>query len=159
MGGAGKTTGRKLLRGGALVLALTAATACSPIYRNHGFVPAQDELLALEPGVDTRESVIEAVGQPSAAGVVGDQALYYVASRFRRIGPLAPEEIERQVVALSFDAGGTLRNIERYGLEDGRVVALEREITDNNLRDTTFLRLLLGNICNFDAGRLLGGDE
>lgn len=155
----GKAGGNRMLRGTVLAVALLAATACAPIYRNHGFVPAQSELAALEPGVDTRESVTQAIGQPTAGGVLNGNAMYYVASRFRQIGPLEPQEIDRQIVALSFDDAGILRNIERYGLTDGRIVPLDRRVTDDGLRDTTFLRQLFGNIGNIDAGRLLGGDE
>ena len=154
-----KVGGMRLVRGTVLCAALLAGTACAPIYRNHGFVPAQSELAALQPGVDTRESVTQAIGQPTAGGVLEGNAMYYVASRFRQIGPLEPREIERQVVALDFDDGGVLRNIERYGLTDGRIVPLDRRVTDNGLRDITFLRQLFGNVGNLDAGRFLGGDE
>lgn len=155
----GKAGGKTILRGAALGVMVLAMSACAPIYRNHGFVPAQSELSALEPGVDTRNSVTEAIGQPTAGGVLEGNAMYYVASRFRHIGPLQPQEIERQIVALNFDDGGVLRNIERYGLSDGRVVPLDRRVTDDGLRDTTFLRQLFGNVGNIDAGRFLGGDE
>ena len=155
----GKAGGMKMLRGTVFAVALLAIAGCAPIYRNHGFVPAQSELAALQPGQDTRESVTQTIGQPTAGGVLEGNAMYYVASRFRQIGPLEPREIERQVVALNFDDGGVLRNIERYGLSDGRVVPLDRRVTDVGLRDTTFLRQLLGNLGNFDASRVLGGDE
>ena len=151
--------GRLGLTGPVLALGLAVLTGCSPIYRTHGFVPSQSEVFALQPGVDTRESVADVIGQPTAGGVLNNGGFYYVQSRFRHFGPLAPEEIDRQVVALSFDAEGTLRNIERFGLEQGRVVALEREVTDDGLRDTTFLRQLMGNFGTVTAEQLFGGDE
>jgi hypothetical protein len=49
-----------------------------------------------------------------------------------------------------------VRNIETFGLQEGRVVALSRRVTDDNLRDTTFIRQLLGNVGRFDAGQILG---
>jgi len=156
-GGPPTRPGRRLLAAGLLACAVAAA-GCAPLYRSHGFVPSAAEIRMLEPGVDTRETISQTIGRPTAGGVLDRDAFYYVASRFRQIGPLEPQEIERQIVALTFDASGILRNIERFGLQDGRVVALERQVTDDGLRDTTFLRQLIGNFGNFDATQLLGDE-
>jgi outer membrane protein assembly factor BamE (lipoprotein component of BamABCDE complex) len=83
-----------------------------------------------------------------------ESGYYYVAQRFRTVGPREPEVISREVVAISFDADGVVRNVERYGLEDGNVVAFSRRVTDSSVRDVSFLRQLLGNIGRFDAERL-----
>lgn len=138
---------------GALVLGLVA---CTPLYRNHGYVPTEGELAAITVGVDTRESVIAAIGAPTSTGVLPDGDLYYVSSRFRHFGPLEPREVERELLAIAFDAGGVLRNIERFALDDGQVVTLSRRVTDDNIRDISFLRQLFGNVGNFDASTLIG---
>ena len=151
--------GRGVPRALVLCLALGAAAACTPIYRTHGFVPSQSEILGLEPGVDTRETVTEVIGQPTAGGVLDERGFYYVQSRFRTFGPLEPREIDRQVVAMTFDGEGVLRNVERYGLADGRAVPLERRVTDDGLRDTTFIRQLLGNLGNFDPSQFIGDED
>lgn len=139
-------------------VALTAVTACEPIVRRHGYIPDEDELMQFVPGVDTRDSVLEQLPPPSAAGTVKGGNVYYVQSRFRTIGPFEPKEVDREVVAITFDAAGTVTGIERFGLEDGRVVALSRRVTDDNIADVSFLRQLMGNIGRFDAGALLGGN-
>ena len=144
-----------VLRRMAIVLVFCLTTACVPIYRNHGFIPFDEDLAALQVGVDTRDSVVAKVGSPTSTGVTTPTGFYYVASRFRHYGPFEPEEVDREVLAISFTSGGTLRNIERFGLENGRVVVLSRRVTDDNLPDTTFLGQLLGNIGNFDPSVLL----
>lgn len=124
--------------------------------RYHGYIPAESELATLVVGQTTRDEVISLVGAPTATGVINDDAFYYVRSRFRDYGYRASEEIERELVLISFSSSGVLQNIERFGLEDGNVVALSRRVTDDNLRDTTFIRQLLGNVGQFDAGQFLG---
>ena len=141
-----------------VVAAALLLGACAPIYRNHGYVPPDSALGALAVGVDTRDSVIAAVGRPTTTGVVGDQSLYYVESRFRYYGALPPEEVAREVLALSFFPDGRLGNIERFGLEQGRVVQLIPRITAEIFADRTFINQLLGNLGRFDAGTLLGED-
>jgi outer membrane protein assembly factor BamE (lipoprotein component of BamABCDE complex) len=137
------------------MLVLCLAVACSPVYRNHGYVPVEDELSLLTVGKDTRDTVEVAVGRPSAAGLLNDEGWYYVQSRYRQMGPRAPQEIERQVVAISFDEKGTLTNIERFGLQDGRVVTLSRRVTETNIKGASLIRQLLRNFGRFNPGDFL----
>jgi outer membrane protein assembly factor BamE (lipoprotein component of BamABCDE complex) len=131
-------------------------TACAATFTNHGFVPRDDELAALQLGVDTRETVAETIGRPSATGVLRDEAWIYSAYRVRSYTYQAPQVIEREVVAISFDAGGAVSNVERFGLEDGRVVTLSRRVTENTVRDLGFVRQLLRNLGRFDLGSIGG---
>lgn len=132
-----------------------AVAACSPIYRNHGYAPSDEDLDMVVVGVDTRDTVAETVGPPSAAGVMRDDAWYYVSSARKTVAFRAPQEIDRQVVAISFADDGTVANIERFGLEDGRVIPINRRVTDDNIKGVSFLRQLLGNIGNFRAQDVL----
>ncbi|MBS1304157.1 outer membrane protein assembly factor BamE [Loktanella sp. SALINAS62] len=135
---------------------LALSVACTPIVRNHGYIPVPDALALLTIGQDTRESVIAAVGPPVTSGVLSDDALYYVQSRFSTFGAAAPVETNREVLAISFTSNGTLENIERFGLEDGRVVTLSRRVTSDNVRDSTFLRQLLGSVGRVTTADLVG---
>lgn len=128
---------------------------CSATYRNHGYVPSEDELAALELGIDTRDSVIEAVGAPGFGGVLDSSAFYYVQTRVKNEMFYKPTSVDRQVVAISFDSAGRLRNVERFGLEDGQIVPLARRVTDNSVQNNGLVRQLLRNLGNFNpAGAL-----
>lgn len=140
-----RQTGFTPLRAIALA-ALLSATACSPTFRNHGYIPPQEDLDQIELGSDTRQTVAEKVGVPTSSGVLNESGYYYVRMRTRTIGPLGAKEIDRQVVAISFASNGTVQNIERFGLEQGRVVPLQRRVTSSSVEDKSFLRQLLGNI-------------
>ena len=127
-------------------------SACAATYSNHGYIPPQEDLDELAVGIDTRASVEDAVGSPSSGGILNDSGYYYVRSRIRSFGPTAPKVVERQVLAISFDTAGVVTNIERFGLEDGRVVTLTRRVTDTAVSDKSFLRQLLGNIGRIGPG-------
>lgn len=145
----------RLVRSMALVGLLTA-TACSATYSNHGYVPPEQDLQALVIGVDTRATVDDVVGPPSVAGMSQDGDYYYVRSRKRTFGMFRPQDVERQVLAISFNGDDTIANIERFGLEDGNVVPLERRMTDNSVVSDGFLRQLLGNLGNINP---FGNDD
>lgn len=146
---------KSVLRGAVFAAAGLALAACSSVYRKHGYVPAPDLLAEVVPGVDTRDSVAESIGIPSSTGVLNDSGYYYVATRFRHYGAAAPKPVARDLVAISFDAQGVVEGIRRYSLEDGRVVPLERRVTDSSVEDSTFLRQLLGNLGNFGPDQFL----
>lgn len=136
----------------ALVLALGA---CTPIVRNHGYVPSEEDLSFLTVGVDTRETVAAAVGEPLTGGVVNGSGYYYVRSRWETRAWRAPQEVDRQLVAISFDKDGVVENIERFTLQDGRVVPLSRRVTETSVRNVSFLRQLLGNLGRLRADQFV----
>ncbi|UMA66424.1 outer membrane protein assembly factor BamE [Roseivivax marinus] len=144
--------GRVLLIG----LAMSAVLAgCAPQVSNHGYVPPEEDLARIVPGIDTRDTVTEVIGVPSSAGVLNDSGYYYISSTMSRFAWRAPQVVDREVVAISFTDGGVVRGIERYGLEDGRVVPLTRRVTDNAGGDIGFIRRLFGNIGRLQASDLL----
>lgn len=129
--------------------------ACAPVFRDSGYAPVDADLALVEVGADTRETVAEKVGRPSATGLLGDRGWYYVQSRWREFGAQAPREVEREVVAITFSEAGTVANVERFGLERGRVVPLSRRVTESNIQGVGILRQLLGNLGNVRAGDLI----
>lgn len=137
------------------MLVLAAVAGCITQYRDHGYMPNAEDLAKINVGRDTRDTVTETVGTPGVSGVLNNDGFYYVSSRMRHYGATAPKEVSREVLAISFDSRGVVRNIERFGLEEGRVIALNRRVTDNGETDRTFIRQLLGNLGNFGPGAIL----
>ncbi|WGW02759.1 outer membrane protein assembly factor BamE [Tropicibacter oceani] len=133
-------------RTGVAVLVLVGLGACTTQYRNHGFVPPEDELQQIVPGVDTRASVEELIGVPTTSGVRNEGGYYYISSQVKHFAWQRPEVVDRTVVEISFTDAGVVENITTYGLEDGRVVPLTRRITRTRDGDISFVRKLFGNI-------------
>lgn len=138
-----------------LILAVLAITACAPIYRNHGYVPPELDLAQVAVGQTTVEELPTLIGRPSAQGLLTGSGWYYVGSRWRHYGPYQPQEIRREVVAVSFDQGGVVSNVERFGLERGRVIVLSRRVTDSGVTSVSLIRQLMGNLGNFTPGQLI----
>lgn len=137
------------VRAGALGLFLAMA-ACTPVYQNHGYVPTEEELARIQIGAP-RETVQEVLGRPSAEGMLNADAWYYVQGRWKLTGINAPREIDREVVAVSFDTAGRVTNIERFGTEHGQVVVLSRRVTESNVQGNSVLSQIFGNIGRLNA--------
>ncbi|AWZ21838.1 Outer membrane lipoprotein OmlA [Roseovarius sp. AK1035] len=129
---------------------LMVVTGCAATYRNHGYVPPEEDLQNLVVGVDSRATVDDVIGPPSLSGVLADGDYYYVRSRVREYGMFRPQVVERRVLAISFNDNDTIANIEEFGLEDGQVVPLARRVTDSSVVSNGFLRQLLSNIGNIN---------
>ena len=143
------------LRGLALA-ALMVVAACSATYQNHGYVPPETDLQNLVVGVDGRATVDDLIGPPSLSGMVSDGDYYYVRSRKRANLMFRPEVIEREVLAISFDADDTIANIERLRLEDGRAVPISSRVTETSVVKSGFIRQLLNNIGAFNPADTFG---
>ncbi len=139
----------------ALVLALVAGiAACAPTTRIHGFVPSEADVARITPGIDDTFTVEEVLGRPSASGLLSDGSWFYVQSTVESFTYNAPRVVDRTVLAVSFDANGIVQGINRYGIEDGRVINLTTRTTETSGRQMGVLEQLFGNILNIDASQL-----
>lgn len=141
-----------------LAIALTVPlilAACAATYRNHGYIPPEEQLMAITPGQTQQTELDSLIGRPSASGVLTGSAWYYVGSRWEYFGAREPREIERQVVAISFNESGTVTNVERFGRERGQIVVLSQRVTDSGVSSIGLVRQLMGNFGRIQAGDLL----
>ncbi len=136
-------------------LALFSLVACTPLYTNHGFVPDDNDLADIATGVDTRDTVAAFLGRPSVEGLVGETQWFYVRSQWKTVGAKAPKEVDRQVLAITFDATGVVTNIERFGLDKGEIVAISRRVTTEPVKGRNVLSQIFGNIGRIDPATLL----
>ena len=144
------------VRRGLAVVCLMAVAACSATYQNHGYVPPERDVENLIVGVDGRATVDDVVGPPSLSGMVSDGDYYYVRSRKRANLMFRPEVIEREVLAISFNADDTIANIERLRLADGQVVPISSRVTETSVVKSGFIRQLLNNIGAFNPADTFG---
>ena len=140
----------------AVVLVACAMAACTPLYVNHGYAPTDPDLAAVVVGQTTRDQLPDLIGRPSSSGVLSNAGWYYVQSRWQTYAYKAPVEVERQVIAISFTDAGVVENVERFGLQDGQVVALSRRVTETNIKGISLVKQLLGNIGRVSATQLTG---
>ncbi len=139
----------------ALVLVMATLAACGGQYRNHGYMPLAEDVDALIVGVDTRDSIIEVMGVPTTGGVLTEEAMYYVRSRVHHKGYVKPNEIQRDVLVLSFDKNQILRNVERFGIEKGKLIRLEHRVTEAPGGDRSVLQQIIGSIGGFNPNSIL----
>ena len=92
-------------------------------------------------GQTTQYDLEGMIGRPGSQGLLEGSSWYYVGSRWRHYGAMRPQEVDREVVAIHFTPDGTVANVERFGIEQGRIVVLSRRVTDSNVSSISVIRL------------------
>lgn len=148
----------KSLRGVAITVSAAWLTlsGCAPTTQVHGYVPSPEEIARITPGVDTFATVEETLGLPSGSGLLRDRAWYYVQSTFENYTYNPPRVIDRTIVAVSFNENGVVSAVNRYGIEDGRIVNLTTRITETGGRQLGVIEQLFGNITNLGGNQFPG---
>ena len=124
------------------------AIGCSPIVDTRGNLPSNERLAQVKPG-RTRDQVLNLLGTPSSTAAFGDETWYYISNRTETVAFFKPEEVERKVVAIEFDRGGTVTKVRTLGLDEGKQVDLVERETPTAGNEMTLLQQLIGNIGRF----------
>jgi outer membrane protein assembly factor BamE (lipoprotein component of BamABCDE complex) len=141
----------------ALLLPLGACSLFSPRPILHGARVDPDQLKELVPGTSTKADATSLLGSPTAHATFDDNTWIYISeSTHTRIGRL-PGVGAQDVEVLSFDQGGTLRNMRHLGQAESQPVTVASRTTPSPGTEATFLQQLLGNVGKFNPGGSVGG--
>lgn len=143
----------------AVLGAAALATGCSSIVNHKGYLADEVILQSVQPGIDNRESVRRALGQPSFQSQFGEPVWYYVSSTTNQKPFTTPRIAEHTVLAVSFDPAGNVVSAQRTGLDQVARIDPDNEETPTLGRERSFLEDLFGNIgqVGTGAGAAAGG--
>ena len=137
-----------------LSAALLGLAACAPIAATHGFQALDVKPTDLKVGEDSKSTVLERLGSPSATSTFDPNLWFYVSQSVEQKAFYRPRVTNRDVVAVTFDEGEKVKAINTYTLADGRVVALNDRKTPTRGRELTIVEQLLGTVGRGLAGGL-----
>jgi len=130
-----------------LALAATAmVTACSPIRSYHGYQADETKPADIEPGEDTRSTVLARLGSPSTKSVFDDNTWFYMSSQYSSIAYFKPKITEREIVAIKFGEDDVVDEIVQYDANDGEVIQYAARKTATRGRQLGLLEQLFGNV-------------
>ena len=138
----------------AALLAGLALTGCSSITDYRGYIADEALIQSIQPGIDNRLSVQQALGRPTFESQYGEPVWYYVSSTTER-RPFASPRVEKHAtLAVHFDAAGNVARVERAGINQVARIDPDGDETPTLGRERGFLEDLFGNI---GAAGLPGG--
>ena len=125
----------------------TALSACSPTVSHRGYLPRSEDMSRLQVGMSKAE-VEATLGSPSTTATVrtaGD-SYYYISSVFEQQAFFDPQEVDRKVLAIRFDANDQVESFATYQLQDGEIVNVNTRKTPTAGRDLTVLQQIFANL-------------
>jgi len=128
-----------------------------PTLKTRGTMVDRDALAELIPGTSSRADAQSLIGSPTAKATFDDNTWIYIGQvTSTRIGR-TPGVHKQQVVVLTFDQGGTLRDIRKLDKSDSKDVAMAAGSTPSPGSEASFMQQLLGNVGKFTPAGLPGG--
>jgi outer membrane protein assembly factor BamE (lipoprotein component of BamABCDE complex) len=139
-----------LARIGALLAAAglaAALSACAPIRTTSGYQAIEHQPKDMKVGVDTKSTVLDLLGSPSAQSTFDTNTWYYISQNTATVGYHTPHITKRAVTAITFDKESEkVAKIDTYSLKDGKVLAYNIRETPTRGRELSALEQLLGTV-------------
>jgi outer membrane protein assembly factor BamE (lipoprotein component of BamABCDE complex) len=123
-------------------LALVLA-GCTPEVEHRGYMPKPGAFDQISNGM-TKMEVEGIMGTPSTTASVqykGDS--YYYITQITTSKAFLTTETDRTVIAIRFNEQGKVKSYAQYGLQDGRVVDINTNVTPVYGEDTSIISALL----------------
>jgi len=136
-----------------LALSAIAATgACTPVRTHQGYILDVDLINSVQPGVDTRASVMTVLGRPTFAAQFDQGDWYYIARDTHNLAFRRPTPTQATTLRVSFDQKGVVKSINRTGTEQLASIDPFSKTTPTLGRSRSFFQELFGNIGTVGAG-------
>jgi outer membrane protein assembly factor BamE (lipoprotein component of BamABCDE complex) len=138
---------------GWLLLASAAAlAACSPRIDQRGNLLDADAVLAVQPGIQTKDQVAQLLGTPSTIATFDDKTWYYVSKRTETTAFFEPDITDQQVLVVRFDDADVVEGVQLLGMNDAYEIEPVGRTTPTYGQRLTLLQQLFGNIGRFTKG-------
>lgn len=133
---------RKML----FVMSVLACTACSSdIFLEHnGNMPEDSKIAKIAVG-QSKNEVRDILGNPSSVTGLSDDHWIYMSSTQRKIAFLRPDEIDREILALSFEKD-KVSKIEKFDLADSNDIGIDGGETKTADSNVGFFRKYFGGV-------------
>ncbi|RMD88066.1 MAG: outer membrane protein assembly factor BamE [Alphaproteobacteria bacterium] len=135
-----------LFAGSCLLGIALALGGCTTSRQTRGYIFNEEVIQNIAPGVDNRASVQQTLGTPSTTSAFGDEVWYYI-SRSTVVKGFLEERAEAQnVLAIHFDDGGMVSEIDRYDMADAQKITPRDDKTPIRGKTLGFFQQLLQGI-------------
>ena len=142
----------RLMTVASLGIACVAAGACTPLRSHQGYIIDADLVNSVQPGVDTRTSVLATLGKPTFTSQFNQGDWYYVSRDARNYAYNNPKVRDQTTLRISFDARGTVTGVAKGDQTMVASVNPSNKATPTLGRKRGLFDELFGNIGTVGAG-------
>lgn len=140
-----------------LLASVVALAACSPRIDQRGNLLDPDAVLAVQPGVQTKDQVAQLLGTPSTVATFDDKTWYYISKRTETTAFFPSDITDQQVLVVRFNDSNVVEKVQIYGMDDAYEIEPVGRTTPTYGQKLTILQQLFGNIGRFTKGETKPG--
>ena len=135
-------------RAAALALAcIVSLGACTPTTSYQGFQAVEANPKDVKVGIDTKSTVLDRLGSPSAVAAFEPNMWFYITQVSDSVAFRTSQVRKRDIVTIAFNKDDEkVATVNTYTLKDGHVVAINGRTTPTRGRELSFIEQLLGTI-------------
>src|SRR3978361_725350 len=123
-----------------------ALSGCAPLRQTNGYQAIDHNPADGKVGVDTKSTVLDALGSPSAVSTFDPNVWYYITQNANTIGYHKSHVTKRTCVSITFNKESEkVVAVNDYSLKDGKVLAYNTRETPTRGRERSVIEQLLGN--------------
>lgn len=137
---------RAILAG--IALSALSAGCIKPVQSYHGYIADEAQPKEMEPGVDTRASVLARLGTPSTKSIFDEDTWFYVSTEHERFAFYREQVAKRNIVAVRFGEDDKVEDVLTYNVDDGEVINYAQRETPTLGRELSLIEQLLGSVGN-----------
>lgn len=130
-------------------------SACSADKQNEWFVnhagnmPAKERIERINVGT-SKDDVVNTLGLPSSVNVFDENSWIYMSSDTKTVAFMAPQEIDRSILRITFNSADEVKSIEHINLPDGEVINIEKDATSIKGQRPGFFRKYFGGVGQYN---------
>jgi outer membrane protein assembly factor BamE (lipoprotein component of BamABCDE complex) len=132
-----------------LACAAVGLSACGNTVQLRGNTPDPEDIAQIQPGVHSRQDVVDLLGSPSTVSTFQDRKWYYIGQKTQQVAFMKPEVLDRKVLVITFDDSGLVEATTNYTMADAQEIDPVDRVTPTEGRDLTLLQQLFGNVGKF----------
>lgn len=139
----------RLLAACAILTIGIGLSACGPRIYTGGSRVLSEDLERIQPGEISQIQVHRILGTPSSTSLYGQETWFYISRTEETLAFFEPEEIDRQIVAITFGSDGMVEAVREFSKEDGRQVMISEKKTPTAGHEMGVLQQIIGNVGRF----------
>lgn len=128
------------------MLALAASGCSADTFLVHnGNMPSADKVSMVKQG-QTKNEVESILGSPSAVTSFDEKTWIYMSSTLEKIAFFTPQEKDREILTITFNAEGKVAEIKNYDLSSGKNISIDTAKTPVSGTKVGFFRRYFGGV-------------
>ncbi len=131
-----------------IILAGLTSACITPISDYHGYTADEIQPVEIQPGTDTRASVLAQLGSPSTESIFNEDTWFYITSTRERVAFMIPKTSARRITAIQFNDEDGVEEVLTYNETDGQVIRYASRETPTRGRELGLMEQIFGTVGN-----------